>query len=135
MNFHCTSCGYRISPKKIHTGTNSENFGDGYFSVFNPQNETKKLKVTTSNNSTDHNNSLKFEAIVGQFQCINVEQILNEETQKLDHKIKFNGNTILSKEYDQDEVFTGQLQIWISDNFHGTANKYKVRKFIYETIH
>ena len=86
-------------PKKIHTGTNFKNFGDGYFSVFNPQNETRKLKVTTSNNSTDHRNSITFTAIVGQFQCINVEQILNEETQKLDHKIKFNGNTILSKEY------------------------------------
>jgi hypothetical protein len=63
-----------------------------------------------------------------------VEQILNEETQKLDHKIKFNENTILSREYDREEVFTGELKIWIADNFHGTAGKYKVRKFIYETI-
>ena len=102
--------------------------------MFNPENETEKLEVTTSNNSTDHNNSVKFTAIVGQFQCINVEQILNEETQKLDHKIKFNGNTILSREYDQDEVFTGRLQIWISDNFISSAKAYIVRKFIYETI-
>ena len=71
-----------------------EKFGDGYFTVFNPDNETTKLRVTTSNNSTDHRNSVKFTAIVGQYQCISVEQILNEKTQKLDHKIKFNGNTI-----------------------------------------
>ena len=120
--------------EKIHTGTNMKKFGDGYFSVFNALNSTKKLKVTTSNNITSLTNSILFEAIVGQFQCINVEQILNEETQKLDHKIKFNGNTILSREYDQDEVFTGELQIWISDNFIGAAGKYEVRKFIYETI-
>jgi hypothetical protein len=121
-------------PKKIHTGTNFQKFGDGYLSVFNPQDEKTKLRVTTSNNSTDHRNSITFLAIVGQFQCINVEQILNEETQKLEHKIKFNGNTILSREYDQDEVFTGELQIWSSDEFHVAAGKYKVRKFIYETI-
>ena len=121
-------------PKKIHAGTNMKKFGDGYFSVFNPQDETRKLSVTTSNNSTHHRNSKKFSAIVGQFQCINVEQILNEETQKLDHKIKFNGNTILSRQYDQDEVFTGELQIWISDDFIGAAGRYEVRKFIYETI-
>ena len=123
-----------MMPKKIHTGTNFEKFGDGYFSVFNAQNTKKKLEVTTSNNSTNLTNSITLEAIVGQIQCINVEQFLNEETQKLDHKIKFNGNTILSREYDQDEVFTGELQIWIADNFHSTATKYIVRKFIYETI-
>ena len=102
--------------------------------MFNPINETKKLEVTTSNNSTMLTNTVKFTAIVGQFQCINVEQILNKETQKLDHKIKFNGNTILSREYDQEEIFAGELQIWISDSFHSSAGKYKVRKFIYETI-
>ena len=123
-----------MMPQKIHTGTNMEKFGDGYFSVFNPENEKRKLRVTTSNNSTVHRNSIKFTAIVGQFQCISVEQILNEETQKLDHKIKFNGNTILSREYDPEEVFTGELQIWISDNFYTSAYKYQVRKFIYETI-
>ena len=123
-----------MMPKQIHTGTNFTKFGDGYFSVFNPQNETEKLEVTTSNNSTDHNNSVKFKAIVGQYQCINVEQILNEDTQKLDHKIKFNGNTILSREYDQDQVYTDMLEIWISDDFTGAADKYKVRNFIYETI-
>ena len=123
-----------MMPKKIHTGTNFEKFGDGYFSVFNPEKETKKLKVTTSNNSTHHRNSKKFSAIVGQFQCINVEQILNEETQKLDHKIMFNGNTILSKEYDQGQVFIGDLQIWISDDFIGKAGQYKVRNFIFERI-
>ena len=123
-----------MMPQKIHTGTNMEKFGDGYLSVFNPENETRKFRVTTSNNSTDHRNSVTFTAIVGQFQCISVEQIQNEETQKLDHKIKFNGNTILSREYDPEEVFTGELQIWISDNFYNSAYKYKVRKFIYETI-
>ena len=123
-----------MTPIKIHTGTDFENFGDGYFSVFNPQDERTKLRVTTSNNITNHRNSISFTAIVGQFQCINVEQIMNEETQKLDHKIKFNGNAILSREYDPEEVFTGELQIWISDNFYNSAYKYKVRKFIYETI-
>ena len=111
-----------------------EKFGDGFFSVWNPLDETKKLRVTTSNNSTDHRNSLTFTAIVGQYQCISVEQILNEKTQKLDHKIKFNGNTILSREYDQDKVFTGELQVYISDEWHPTANKYRVRNFIYENI-
>ena len=123
-----------MMPKKIHNGTNFGRFGDGYFSVINPENETGKLEVTTSNNSTDHNNSVQFTAIVGQYQCINVEQILNHETQKLDHKIIFNGNTIFFNEYDQDDVFTGELQIWISDNFNGAAGKYQVRKFIYETL-
>ena len=111
-----------------------EKFGDGFFSVFNPLNEMTKLRVTTSNNSTVHRNSIEFTAIVGQYQCISVEQILNEKTQKLDHKIKFNGNTILSREYDQDEVFTGELQVWISDEWNLTANKYRVRNFIYEKI-
>jgi hypothetical protein len=111
-----------------------QKFGDGFFSVFNPNYETTKLKVTTSNNSTDHRNTFTFAAIVGQYQCISVEQILNEKTQKLDHMIKFNGNTILSKEYDQDKVFTGELEVWISDKWNPTANRYKVRNFIYEKI-
>ena len=123
-----------MMPEKIHTGTNMEKFGDGYFSVWNPMNETSKLRVTTSNTMNDHRNSVTFSAIVGQYQCINVDQILNKDTQKLDHKIKFNGNTILSREYDPDQVFTGELQIWISDNFFNSAYKYVVRKFIYETI-
>ena len=123
-----------MMPKKIHTGTNFERFGDGYFSVFSRENETGKLRVTTSKNSTDHNNSVEFTAIVGQYQCIIVEQIRKEETQKLDHKIKFNGNTILSREYDRDEVFTENLEIWISDSFHDAADEYKVQNFTYEII-
>ena len=111
-----------------------EKFGDGYFAVFNPLNETTQFQVTTSNNRTDLTNSIEFTAIVEQYQCISVEQILNEKTQKLDHKIKFNGNTILSREYDQDKVFTGELQVYISDEWHPTANRYRVRNFFYEKI-
>ena len=109
-------------------------FGDGFFSVFNAEDETRKLMVTSSNNVTRITNSVTFTAIVGQYQCINVEQIFNKETQKLDHKIRFNGNVIISREYDQDKVFTGELQVWISDKWNKTASKYRVRKFIYETI-
>ena len=46
-----------MMPNKIHNGTNFEKFGDGYFSVFNLKNETTKLRVTTSNNSTELTNS------------------------------------------------------------------------------
>ncbi|CBY22491.1 unnamed protein product [Oikopleura dioica] len=118
----------------IHTGTNNEKFGDGFFAVFNPIDETNKLRVTTSNNSTTHRNSLQFTAIVGQFQCVQVEQILNSKTQKLDHKIKFNGNTILSRQYHRNDVFTGEVMVFISDQWHATANRYKVRNFIYEKL-
>ena len=102
--------------------------------MFNPKDETTKLKITTSNNRTTHINNVKFSAIVGQFQCVQVEQVLNRNTQKLDHKIKFNGNTILSRQYEQNEDFTGELLVYISDEWHGTANQYGVRMFIYETL-
>ena len=109
-------------------------FGDGFFTVFNPKGETHKLQVTTSNNSTNIINYVMFDAIIGRFQCIQVEQTLNPETLKLDHKIKFNGNPILSREYDQDKVFTGELFVFISDQWNVDAGRYKVRRFIYENL-
>ena len=56
----------------------------------------------------------------------------NPTTHKLDHKIKFMGETILKKAYSTDEVFTGPLQVWISDEWHWDANKNKITQFVYE---
>jgi len=61
-------------------------------------------------------------------------KILNSKTQKLDHKIKFNGNTILLRQYNQNEVFTGELMVYISDQWHNSVDKYRVRNFIYENL-
>ena len=111
-----------------------KNFGDGFFSVFNPQGETNKLKITTSNNENNITNTIAIKANIGQFQCLQVEQILNPETGKLDHKIKFNGNPVFSKSYHQDEVFTGQLKVYVSDEWNERAGKSAVRKFVYEKL-
>ena len=57
---------------------------------------------------------------------------MNNATGKLDHNIKFNGKTIHSKEYDFNEVFTGELKVYISDEWERTANNYGVSQFAYE---
>jgi hypothetical protein len=66
--------------KKIHTGTNFENFGDGFFSVWNPFGETSKLKITTSNLESDHRNTVQVNATVGLFQCFQVGGIYLRKT-------------------------------------------------------
>ena len=40
-----------------------------------------------------------------------VEKILNPETGKLDHKVKFDGNPVFEKSYDENEV----LKIYLRD--------------------
>ena len=92
------------------------------------------LKITTSNNKTNINNIIKFEAILGQFQCVEVEQKKNIKTAKLDHKIKFNGNTILKKEYDENEVFVGDLHVHVSDPWSKKASGFTVLNFVYQTF-
>ena len=57
-------------PAKIHTGTNFQKFGDGFFVVMNPLDEQDKLEVYTANTASEHNNRVRFEAILGQYQCI-----------------------------------------------------------------
>lgn len=77
--------------KKIHTGTNFTKFGDGFFSVFNPDGEKKSLDITTSNIRSDHRNTVRIPAKLGQFQClqvtknilkINLKFILGDTNQK-----------------------------------------------------
>ena len=58
--------------KKIHTGTYFRNFGDGFFSVFNPDGEEEILEITTSNNQSDHRNTVRIPAKLGLFQCLQV---------------------------------------------------------------
>ena len=111
-----------------------KNFGDGFFSVFNPENETRKLKITTSNTENDHRNSIMISANIGQFQCLQVEQVLNNQTGKLQHKIIFDGNTVFEKSYNENEVFTGELIVHVSDPWNNQAGKCRVRKFIYEIL-
>jgi hypothetical protein len=121
-------------PPKIHTGTNFEKFGDGFFAVFNPLDENRMMEVYTSNTASDLNNHIMFEAIFKQYQCIQVEQRKDEKSGKLKHQIKFNGNPIFTKEYDENEVFTGELQVFISDNWNRDANNLKVKRFVYESL-
>ena len=135
---------------KIHTGTNFANFGDGFFSVWNPSGETEKLEITTSNinDGNNYRNTRKIPVKMGQFQCIQVylnsfknlilflkvTQIKNEATQKLDHTIKFMGETIFEKAYSENEVFTGQLGVWISDQWHSESYRNKITQFSYEIL-
>ena len=102
--------------------------------MFNPNNERSKLKITTSNIKNNHRNTFKISANIGQFQCLQVEQILNRKTGKLDHKVKFDGNPVFEKSYDENEVFTGELIVHVSDPWHERAGKCRVRKFIYEIL-
>lgn len=59
---------------------------------------------------------------------------MNNATGKLDHDIKFNGETIYSKEYNFDEVFTGELKVYISDEWASHAFNYRVSQFAYEVF-
>ena len=98
---------------------------------FNPDKETKKLIITTSNTKDDHTNSFKISANIGQFQRLQVE---HPETRELDHKVKFDGNPVFEKSYDENEVFTGELIVHVSDPWNKRAGKSRVRKFIYEIL-
>ena len=98
--------------------------------MFNPDNETKELKITTSNTKEIHRNSFKISATIGQFQCLQFEQIFNPKSGKLDHKVKFVGNSVFEKSYDENEVFTGMLIVHVSDPWNAPAGKCSVRKFI-----
>jgi len=92
------------------------------------------LQVYTANTASDHNNEVQFEAILGQFQCIQVEQRLNKNSGKLKHQIKFNGNAIFTKEYNEKEVFTGELQVYISDEWSNDANRFNITRFVYQSL-
>jgi len=96
--------------------------------------EQRMLRVYTANTASDHNNEIQFEAIFGQFQCIQVEQRMNENSGKLKHQIKFNGNPIFTKEYDEKEVFTGELEVYISDDWSRVANMFNVTRFVYQSL-
>jgi hypothetical protein len=65
---------------------------------------------------------------------IQVTQIKNAKTNKLDHKIKFMGKTVFEKSYDEDQVFTGPLQTWISDEWNSKSGKNHITQFVYETL-
>ena len=65
---------------------------------------------------------------------LQVEQILNPKTGKLDHKVKFDGNPVFEKSYNVNEVFTGILTVHVSDPWNVGAGKCRVRKFIYEIL-
>ena len=65
---------------------------------------------------------------------IKVTQKLNATTNKLDHKIKFMGETVFEKSYDEDQVFTGPLQTWISDEWNSKAGRNHITQFVYEIL-
>ena len=65
------------NPEKIHSGTNFEKFGDGFFSIWNSFPHTSKLEITTSNvddrfDKSKHRNTILIDAQVGIFQCFQV---------------------------------------------------------------
>jgi hypothetical protein len=62
-----------------------------------------------------------------------VIQRFDETIGKLRKTVFFNGNPIASKTYKREDVFTGPLQVWISDKWHMQAGKYTVVNFLYET--
>ena len=61
-------------------------------------------------------------------------QIKNETTHKLDHTVKFMGKTIFEKTYSEYEVYTGPLEVWISDKWHDDSNRNKITQFAYEIL-
>ena len=88
------------------------------------------------------------DAVLGQFQCLSVskkvrfsknapfqvEQRLDKETGKLHQQVLLNGNRIESWNIPPEEVFTGPLQVWISDKWHPQGGRLSVLNFIYETL-
>ena len=60
------------STEQIHTGTNYTNYGDGFFSLWNPNGYTDKLEITSSNLETQHRNKMQVNTTLGLFQCIQV---------------------------------------------------------------
>jgi hypothetical protein len=63
-----------------------------------------------------------------------VTQIKNKSTNKLDQKIEFMGDIIFEKEFNEDEVFTGPLQVWISDEWHSSSSRNLITQFVYEIL-
>ena len=55
-------------------------------------------------------------------------------TNKLDQKIEFMGDIIFEKEYNEDEVFTGLLGVWISDEWHSSSSRNLITQFAYEIL-
>ena len=62
------------SPSKIHTRNsgNFTDFGDGFFSVFNPEGYQDKFMITTSNRAWNIVDEYFIDAILGQYQCFSV---------------------------------------------------------------
>ena len=62
--------------KKIHTQTskNFTNFGDGFFSVFNPKGQQTKMLITVSDRPQNHIHEFMIDALLGQFQCLEVNK-------------------------------------------------------------
>ena len=44
------------------------------------------------------------------------------------------GNTVFEKSYDEDEVYTGSLQTWISDEWNSKSGKNHITQFVYEIL-
>ena len=59
---------------------------------------------------------------------------MNEETRKFDKKVFFNGNIIKKWSFEDKDVFTGPLQVWIADKWRPTGIRFSVLNFIYENL-
>ena len=64
--------------KKIHTPKSEKftEFGDGFFSVFNPRGYQDKMLITVSNRPSDIVHTLMIDGLLGQFQCLEVSKTL-----------------------------------------------------------
>ena len=62
-----------------------------------------------------------------------VIQKLTDE-KELVQKISFNGRVVAENILNEDEAFSGDLQVWISDEWHDNASGFKIKKFVFEKL-
>ncbi|CAG5077916.1 Oidioi.mRNA.OKI2018_I69.PAR.g8843.t1.cds [Oikopleura dioica] len=92
------------------------------------------MLITVSDRPQNHIHEFMIDALLGQFQCLEIEQRFDVETGKFQKNFFFNGNIIKSWTLRQGDVFTGPLQVFISDKWHHTAELFSVVNFIYESL-
>jgi hypothetical protein len=70
-----------IFSQKIHTeklfyndSTYFSDFGDGFFAVFNPEEEQKKINITVSDTESTIYKEVEIVAVPSQFQCLAVNK-------------------------------------------------------------
>ena len=65
---------------------------------------------------------------------IKVKQKRNDETGRLDKKLFFNGNVIETWSFEEEDVFTGPLQVWVADKWNPSGIRFSVLNFLYENL-